>query len=144
MTLVNIWVATFVLDDLCRCKYSGKFSSLQGKTSRILLSTVNQKPEEKGRHIYQIYCIYLCWPNKAGSQPPVLCSNRGFILLLQPNENGEVYGRRSYFALLILITRFKVFCLHAQRAEAKSLHACNYLGTTSKKVCFSHLESICL
>lgn len=144
MALLSIWVApkaTFALNDLRRCKYSGKFSalgSLQGETSQILHSTVCREGT------YQIYCICLCWPNKAGSQQPIPFSNHGFILLWQPNENGKAYDRRLYFALLVPITRFKVFCLHAQRTEAKSLHACNYLGTTSKKVCFSHLESICL
>lgn len=102
------------------------------------------RSQKRREGTYQFYCIYLPWPNKAGSQQSVPCSNHGFILLLQPNENGEAYGRRLYFAVLTLITRFKVFCLHAEGAEAKSLHACNYLGTTSKKVCFSHLESICL
>lgn len=49
-----------------------------------------------------------------------------------------------YFALLILITRFEVFCLYAQKTVANSLHVCNYLGATGKKVCFSQLESNCL
>lgn len=125
----NILANSLVLD-LCREK--------QARYCTLLL-TRSQKRREG---TYQIYCIYLRWPNKADSQQPIPCSNHGFILLLQPNENGEAYGRRLYFALLIPITRFKVFCLHAQRTEAKSLHARNYLGTTSKKVCFSHLESI--
>jgi len=106
-----------------------------------LLLTRSQKRREG---TCQVYWIYLRWPNKAGSQQSIPCSNRGFILLFQPKVNGEAYGRRLYFALLIPITRFKVFCLRAQRTEAKSLHAHNYLGTTTKKVCFSHLESIFL
>lgn len=125
-------LANSLLLDLCRER--------QARYCTLLLT----RSQKRRGGTYQIYCIYLRWPNKAGSQRPVPCSNQGFILLLQPNENGEAYGRRLYVAHLIPITRLKVFCLHAQKAEAKSLHARYYLGTTSKKVCFSHLEGICL
>ena len=85
MTLLGIWVppkATFVLNDLCRCKYSGKFSaleSLQGKTSQVLHSTVNQKPEEKGRHMPGLLNIPPL--AKQGRQPTVYSMQQPWLHL---------------------------------------------------------------
>lgn len=64
-----------------------------------------------------------------------------------------VWWKVIFCTFLILIRRFRgVFCcccyffglFTAERAETKSLHALNCLGATSKQVCFSHLEDICL
>lgn len=86
MTLLSVQVppkATFAPNDLCACKYSGKFSaigSLQGETSQILHSPAHQKPEEQGRHIPDL--LHIPSLAKQGRQPTAHSMHRPWLHLV--------------------------------------------------------------
>lgn len=131
MTLLSIQVppkATFVLNDLCRCKYSGKFfalGSLQGETSQILHSTVNQKPEEKGRHIPDL--LHIPSLAKQGRQPTAYSMQQPWLHLAFAAK-WEWWGTWQEVIFCTLDSYYKVqsflFTCSKNRSQVSS---CSYL-----------------